>query len=211
MLTTNLSIGWKMTVVCAGMYRSGSTWLFNAVRIMVQRSIGPVGVATEPEEMVGFDNYVVKTHGFGEELYRRADVVLVSHRDLRDVVASCHRMFKMPLTIDTAREALGHYLAWLKYAKYDMRYETMMEDPAKEVERIAQSLGLVVDAPSIAMELSQLSFVLPSKRGHDKTTFLHPNHITNGKHGSWVGLLPTETANNITIEFSDWMKSNGYC
>lgn len=87
-----------LRVVIAGLPRSGSTWLYNAIFAMSQRALG-VGDGSSARRFVKrryrpTDDdpskrlLVYKTHGFDEALARASDVVIVSHRDLRAICAS---------------------------------------------------------------------------------------------------------------------------
>jgi hypothetical protein len=196
------------------MYRSGSTWLFNVARIVATLSLGNVGSGTpDDESLAGFENLVLKTHPFNQREAESADLVLISHRDIRDVVASCHRKMNRELSLDVAKEAMEQYFQWLPHACYDMHYESMIQDPKSEAKKIVQAIGLPVDYEKVAEEVSSICFRDERKsksKPHDLLTLLHPNHITDGRHGSWKGLLPAKTALEIEKEFSSWMKEKGY-
>jgi len=201
-----------MIVVCGGMYRSGSTWMFNAARIAMAE-IGDVGTATEPESLVGHQHYIVKAHQISPFWINNADVVFLSHRDLRDVVASCHRAFDMPLLANVAKEALSKYMDWKPYANYDMRYENMICDQKSEVEKIMKVLGVTCSPEAVLFELGKISFEANRKdkdKPHDALTLLHQKHITDGRHGSWRQTLPREVANAIELECADWMALYDY-
>jgi hypothetical protein len=49
------------------MYRSGSTWLYNAVRLILQRAGTPdlaAGLISDRKKLLAHANTVIKVHGF---------------------------------------------------------------------------------------------------------------------------------------------------
>ena len=90
-----------MIYVCAGMYRSGSTWLHNAVRLILARAGAPglaAGWIANKDFLLTHETSVVKVHAFEEDLAgREGAIVLTSHRDLRDIMASLQRKFNTGL------------------------------------------------------------------------------------------------------------------
>ncbi len=88
-----------VVVVAAGMPRSGSTWQYNCARLILKHlglsNVTTGFVDTESsfffnlmDEEQGSRVFLIKAHRFVVRLAQRADVILTSHRDLRDVFAS---------------------------------------------------------------------------------------------------------------------------
>src|SRR5262245_6184431 len=113
----------RMVYLCTGMYRSGTTWLYNAVRVILReagaRDIG-AGWFDEKDELLEDEIVVIKIHRFHAELAEMANIVLKSHRDLRYISASIFRKFKEVPNIETIRRAFEGYSKWAKMAAYDM-------------------------------------------------------------------------------------------
>jgi hypothetical protein len=210
-----------MIYLCAGMKRSGSTWLYNAVRgILKHAGVRDLqaGWITEKEKLLSHRNVVIKTHSFDANLAAQSDVVLISHRDLRDVAASLHRKFKVAFSTEGVRETFDDYTKWKKFAAYDLPYEQLLIDKISELKKIAAVLKLA--APSleklpyetISNEIDAENFT--EKRStterYDATNLLHEGHITDGRHGSWENLVPHELVAAIENEFRDWMLAEGY-
>lgn len=211
----------NMLYICAGMPRSGSTWVFNAVRLLLQRAGVPDPAAGWVEEkalLLDHDNPVIKIHDFDVELASRADVVLTSHRDLRDVAASLQRKFKTPFSTSLLREMLAAYGKWSQIAAYDLHYEDLLTDRLGELKKIALVLKL---SPVILAQLSYDSILKEvdgeqfcqsrgTILGHDSRNLLHDGHITDGRHGSWRNFVPDNVINDIESEFQGWMTAKRY-
>lgn len=197
------------------MYRSGSTWLFNVVRLaMIHAGKAPLVLSSiDPESDAKFEasgNVILKTH-IWKHSYQIADWIFASHRDLRDVVASHHRKFGSTPSIAVANEAFGRYLPFTFFSAYDMRYETMMSDQKAEMENIIRLIGLQCDSDNVLSELLALKFNKAMDGSEqDSVNFLHPGHITDGRHGSWKGIVPDAVVSEIETAHAAWLRENGY-
>jgi len=212
-----------MIYVCAGMYRSGSTWLFNAVRLILSSANVPglaAGWITDKNSLLMHENSVVKIHSFDEDLAaRNGTIVLTSHRDLRDIVASLNRKFKTGFSTSLLRETLEHHAQWSKFAMLDLRYEDLLEDRVLQVQRVAEVLQLPkstleqLSYGSLSAELDSERFCETRRHSqlpHDLTNLLHDGHITDGRHGSWKGYVPDAIVKEIEDEFRFWLEARGY-
>jgi hypothetical protein len=206
-----------MRYLIAGMNRSGSTWLYNVVRLLLVRAgaedLG-AGWVDDRGELLRHRTVVLKVHVFDPTLLVEPYVVLTSHRDLRDVAASLARKFKLPATLEMTRFVFEQYERWAELARFDMRYEDMLIDPAKMVGRVADAIGLAVGAGEITtiadeVELSKTT-IRADSRGFDPKSLLHAGHITNGRPGSWTNEVSGELARQIVATFGSWMRAHGY-
>jgi len=162
-----------LTVLVAGLSRSGSTWQFNALRELVKAATGvEPSTAHADGDSALFDACLrtppclLKTHRFVPRLLPKVHVVVTSHRDLRDVLLSSMQMFGSCLGFgpealhsrERRSSAAAHdvaprfqqYAKWARVACYDMRYETMFENRSGEVRRLAEVLGLTAVSPAQA-------------------------------------------------------------
>jgi hypothetical protein len=210
-----------MIYICAGMNRSGSTWLYNAVRLTLTRAnIKGLdgGWVTQKEKLLTQENSLVKTHLFDAELAATGGIVVTSHRDLRDVAASLRRKFQVPSIMEKLREAVEHHARWAPLAVYDLRYENLLTDKMGELRRVAASLSLpaamVANLPYDAIlqeiEGEKFSNERLATEGHDKVNLLHEGHITDGRHGSWTNTLTAEEVAEIEKEFRPWLTARKY-
>lgn len=206
----------SLRVACGGMYRSGGTWQFNACRLlMIAASMKPTWGSS------AFDDCgiiarncccVIKAHTW-KDMYSKYDIILTAHRDLRDVVASCHRQFGDPMTLELADDAFSRYLPWTRHCRYDSHYERMIQDKPGEMRVLAEILGIGgLDFDAVLREVEGLSCSgnILDVRKHAPRNLLHPGHITDGRYGSWKGLMPEEVANEITAKHWIWMRGKGY-
>jgi len=209
-----------MIYLAAGMHRSGSTWQFNALRLLLEHAGQAPAAGAWPERttLVQATNCVIKLHRPDEELAAQTAMVFTSHRDLRDLVASHHRMFGRsalpPATTSLLQPILESYAYWSPLATYDMPYEQMIADKPAELGRLATALGLApgLDFTAIAAEIEALVFS-PARQaagGYDAVTMLFDGHITNGQHGSWTGTLSAEEVAEIETEYGSWLTEHGY-
>ena len=83
-------------IIAAGFYRSGSTWQFNALRVICELHFGKDNVYScfsdhySPETRAE-PIHIVKIHKWNEELARQADLVFTTHRNMEDVKGSMKR------------------------------------------------------------------------------------------------------------------------
>jgi hypothetical protein len=210
------SRAWRRSriILSAGMPRSGSTWLFNAARLLLRRAEGDglsSGWVEDWPTLPPGRTLLLKVHDFDAPLARRADVVLYSYRDVRDVLASSKRKFGTPPSVEAARRLLEQDCEWRKAARLVMRYESMLADPAAVVKELAEVLQVRdVDPAAVAEEVRGLDAREPPSGGYDRETLLHPGHITDGRHGSWEGWLDADLLRRIQEQCGDWLTANGY-
>ena len=142
-------------VVCAGMPRSGSTYLHNAAREILLRCEESSRTPKSGwwSECVGYfdapaHSIVVKIHEMNAALYKRATHVLLSHRRLSEVCVSMRRynwrgssQSEVGL-VRNLRYSAKHYLAWKagRYA-YDQDYGDMRRDPIENLRNLSRALG----------------------------------------------------------------------
>ena len=188
--------GGSVRIVAGGLSRSGSTWQFNALRILMQHAAKSVGL---PESTV-FSSHghsiddlqpclkericVVKVHEFLPRVLVQADAVFVTHRDPRDVLLSsaqkieaCLLAGKQPL-----ESAFRSYAAWVPHACHDMRYEQMAAGgAAQELHSMAVKLGIVgvVNLLDVEAQLGQITHRAEPNVQQQQQTGLMPGHLTH--------------------------------
>jgi hypothetical protein len=205
------------------MYRSGSTWLYNAVRLVLTRATAPglaAGLIADKDTLLIHETPVVKIHAFDEDLAARSGtIVLTSHRDLRDIIASLQRKFKMDFALAPLRETVESHARWSAVAAFDLHYEDLLVNRVLQVRKVAEALQLSpatlaqLHFESISEEIDSERF-LETRRAcllpYDLTNLLHEGHITDGRHGSWKGYVPDEIVKAIETEFRPWLEARGY-
>ncbi len=205
-------------VLSAGMPRSGSTWLYNAVRLLLAHRDGSAcwqcGWIDDLAEAPPAARRLVKLHLFEPTLVARASYVVWSYRDLRDAVASRFRMFGTPPTLALADQLVDQHARWSAVAQHTLRYESMLRDPTAALAALAAAIGVPVqpaDLDAVRQQLDQAR-----NDGHvgdvpyDATTLMHKGHITDGRPRSWRSGLSANLAREITERHADWLQAHGY-
>ena len=178
---------YSLKVLVTGLSRSGSTWQYNVVKKILERSVQvlaeegklqeqdylPVASAHADGDAQNFDEClkmrlcVLKTHLFVPRLLSKVDVVLSSHRDVRDVVLSSMLMFgACYAAVGVTRTQRSHgvairfqqYAHWSPYVCYDMRYEHMVSNATAEVRRLTMALLGNSRLPTARIDPSQIAF-----------------------------------------------------
>lgn len=205
-------------ILAAGMPRSASTWLYNAVRLLISRlpgmdqqfSCGWIGDWRQiPRRRI----MLIKVHDYHKQLVEQASCILYSYRDVRDAIASSLRKFGQPPTLEVADEYLSQYEKWTGVADFVMRYETMLEDRTGMVMQIARQLGIAdTDPDGITAAIAELGYRSegPRNRHYHTTNLFHAGHITDGRHGSWKGVLDEPLVRAIEERHKAWFEKCGY-
>ena len=171
-------------VVVAGVARSGSTWLFNAARLLLQdRHPEVLAVWHEDyaaEKRAVFPVQVVKLHKPSDLVFQH-DVLLTSRRDLAERIASLIRMGwleRSPTAITGAarRERLLEEY-WRGRTDLEVDYDAILLEPEQVLASIAAKLALSPGAASIQAIASQLGALDgPDTQAYDPVTLMHPKH-----------------------------------
>ena len=116
-------------IVTAGMPRSGSTLLYNTVRLLLERTgkldIG-AGWISDFNSFKNHDLVILKIHSYEPVIANNAAMILYSYRDIRDALASFKRKFGIEPTIDRARKFIVNDKNWREKSPFIMKYEDMI-------------------------------------------------------------------------------------
>lgn len=208
-----------MLVLSAGMPRSGSTWLYNALRLMLRHRFPAPGalacawVGDIDRLAPGAPCRLVKIHEWDPALAAQAGFVAWSYRDLRDAMASQHRKFGGALDVSFARYLVEQDASWTARADHVMRYEDMVADPDHELARLAAALQMPdLDLKALRRELDGLSYDSegPRNEAFHELTLLHRGHVTDGRVGSWRNGMPVELERQVVAAHRAWFVDRGY-
>ncbi|CAK9003237.1 unnamed protein product [Durusdinium trenchii] len=175
-------------VICAGPERSGSTWLYNAVRLLHLKAQVPCDsywmtrlshakleerLRAQPLAVV-----LVKTHEWSAdyaELVPMAKHIFLTHRDLRGVVAS-YRRVQWELAIPDAY--VSEHMEWRRNCSLDISYEEIMRSPLVPLKLIAEQLKLSFTQEQLREVQSDLIQLKRSHCGNAvcQVTKLWPDH-----------------------------------
>ncbi len=166
----------------AGSYRSGSTWMFNAVRLLAEES----GLSTATGEWNEFrgldlpevDVLIVKEHRYFQELADIADVVFTSRRNWADVEKSYTRFTGIEATPGQVAAWRVNLRRWQESRahKYCMAYNLLASDPEGAFNDIAMHTPAARLHKACAW--AKLQAIRSPAKGYDPVTFMFHNHIT---------------------------------
>jgi hypothetical protein len=210
-------LGNAALLLAAGMPRSASTWLYNAVRYALASHphIAPLfvgGWIDDRNSLPAKPYTLLKLHDFVPELAGQAKLVFYSYRDIRDVVASLQRKFSYTPSLDFVGCLTALHERWLEVADEVIRYEDLLRDERPVILRIARRIGVTIDARAVADHLAGLSYLSPGPKNsqYHQTNLYHAQHVTDGRHGSWRETLDDEFLAEVENRYGGWLRQHGY-
>lgn len=174
-------------VLIAGMPRSGSTWSFNAARLLLLRGGAPVQAAwiEDYDPDLPAETHLVKAHEPGQVGFD-PDLVFTNWRPIPDCLASLIRMGWLSEEPDRIRRAARHqektYQHWNARSDHEVRHDDILSRPASVVAAMARRLGVPLEegaSQAVARELAALK--APEAGHYDPMTLLHPGHRGGGR------------------------------
>lgn len=201
-------------IVCAGCPRSGSTWLYNVVRLLLAKSGASVyGAWVEDYDSARQEDiHVVKVH-FPHQVTFDVDYCLTSRRDLRGVANSLVRIGWLKpdeaAISNRLRDYISNHAHWTEAADYELAYEQISTEPKAIIQALAKNFGVEILEDHVADVLADILQMAPPKQGepYDQVTLLHPRHI--GEQKEW-GQITDEGLRKIQEEFLDWQRKHDY-
>lgn len=203
-------------ILTAGMSRSGSTLLFNMVRLLCKET-GCLVYSTYYRDYQAdrqCEWTVIKLHGYLDSFHRKADFIFTPRRDMRDAVASAIRIKGIPNT-RAAVEAYAdkiirlHHGAWREHSDYEIPYELVIWNKRPHLVNIASVLGIDVDIDRVLEKIDAIKGN-GTEDGYDNETIMLHNHITDGRVGSFRDQLSAETVEFLNEKYSEWLCRYGY-
>jgi len=210
--------GARRVIVCAGMPRSGSTWLFNAIRLLLLEVKSPDDVYGAWVEMYVRSHrgtyHVVKTHGFISSLANNAWRVFTSRRDLRDIAASLvlKRWASRRSLIRALDAAVRSHSAWRRHSSYEMVYEELVTSPIEQLARIAATLEIEPSPDLLRRVQTRLDSLQPvaGVPPERSPNLLHPGHRQRGECGYYLEVLDRDLVSKIERTFRPWLSEYRY-
>jgi len=206
-------LGLARLIIADGMQRSGSTLLFNMVRLILlsdERSKLTSGWIKDFATLPPGNVFLLKCHGVDAWKIRRAALLFYTYRDIRDALVSKFRKFNQAPSIEMVRKWVVQFDTARKHADLMIRYEDMVGDVHGTVEKVAKSLRISVPTETITRELPSSFEDDNSGDRYSKTTLLHKDHITGTHSGEWRQVLDKDLQRQIDAEFGWWFSENGY-
>jgi hypothetical protein len=221
-----ISIAIKQTglrvIVAAGMPRSGSTWQFNALRLLLEAS----GQDTYSFWIEDWDSQkarhaqtlLVKIHEMSPMLAWASWRCFTCHRDLRDIAVSAADLAQVDgYQVDIVplmQENRKAHEFWCRQSVLDIPYQRIVDDPGAVLKELAASIDIPigeVELQRLGQSLASLSDGdVPSGHQHNPVTLLHQKHFFVGTSGRYRGVLDDATEQRIIGENGAWMSEHGY-
>ena len=211
----------QIVILSAGMQRSGSTWLYNATRLLLMHSpstreisghgwIGDLSLLPQKRIML------IKIHDFSEKMFHLdlPKIILYSYRDIRDALASSKRKWNHEPSMELADRLIQNDQQWRNHAHFIMRYESMMNEPQGTLRELSNILKINDDG-NIQEIITQIDALKYENTGNKNPLYhmenlLHKGHITDGRHGSWKGILDDALLEQIQRKYREWFIQNDY-
>lgn len=200
------------------MPRSGSTAVFNALRLILAENAGgdlQSSWVRDARHLPRASVYLIKIHGMNTIDAWRASKIIYSYRDPRVALVSLMRKFDIEPQIEVVRNWLRDFAFAEQHADLLLRYETMRDDMPAAIRAMGAAIGQDVDGEYLAKQVDILSnkartprTTTPSVR--DNVTLLYNDHVTNTKDDDWRTVLPANLNTQIVDEFGPWLKRHGY-
>lgn len=204
-------------VTIAGMRHSGSTALFNLVRLgCIYTGYDVISGYSEAKGFVeqvksSQDPAIVKTHEMRDDVLKASSMILTTKRDLRDTVASAvRRNFPLLKRIGGPKEYAKYnrmlHEIWAPYSNYEFDYEAYRKEPLAVATEIFELLGLSL---SCVEDVVRATENLPVNQY--ETTLLSPTHITDPERTmSFEDTLAESVIEEIERNHRSWLERNGY-
>jgi len=219
-------------LICAGPERSGSTWLYNAVRLLHLHAKIPCDsywiahlsaekfherLGAQPPAMV-----CIKTHEWHDEyedLLDGSEQILLTHRDLRGVCAS-YRRVKWAVGIPDAY--VQEHMQWRRRCNLDLAYEDIVLDGLGSLRRLADYLRLPFEQSGLEEVEGELQALRRCHSGNAvcQITKLWPDHVSSTtqqlrgqrttKHKELNRLDDMQYAEVLNSRFRDFQTAYGY-
>lgn len=225
-------------VLVAGLYGSGSTWAYNAVRALLgDDSAVRAGYSDDVNDLPGGDRglpAVVKCHLPDAALRRLARIhpatVVITVRDPRDALVSTIRRFALP-PLDVRRALVVSAERLLALADtvpaLILRYEDGFPSDAGTLPRLARALLVSPPAERLAAITESLSAPrvrarieamaaegvfgpTPAPRAVDPLTQWHPTHLGDGRVGKHAEVLTPDESASLLAETAPFCARFGY-
>ena len=142
-------------VIVAGMPRSGSTWVFNAARLILDGHYSSVHAAW-CGDYKATDNspvHLVKLHKPDEAKSLVPDVVLTSYREFSECIASRIRIGWLKNDAAELKRAYewqsALYEYWRFRSNHEVNFENIINHPEKEVLIIANVLNIQLNEEAV--------------------------------------------------------------
>lgn len=170
-----------MRIVIGSYYRTGSTWLFNAVRTIMEDDGCSITVHGDCDVVpYSTDVCVHKVHGYTDQLYAAADITLTITRDYDQADASFLRAFHKPIPAKEKFNTFLHAEKWKEVADLVFEMEMIQSNAKQIISDIMHLLDMECTDERIADITQRVMAIKPNPLlEQDPKTLYFANHITS--------------------------------
>lgn len=175
----------KRYIIIAGCYRSGTTALFNIVRLLMKHTKQDYGAYFWEGKTMGNSQYhIIKTHTYSPTFGKTAYRIYVAHRKLMEVRKSMNALKKVVIHTDYANAsntqnlkfAYGDAQLWASKADYIQNFSTLIKDPVMIMISILNDLEIPYTPGILQATIKEFGELRAPKAGHDKESLLTETH-----------------------------------
>lgn len=177
----------KRYIVIAGCYRSGTTALFNIVRLIMKHTKQDYNAYFWEGKTIGINQYhIVKTHTYSPTFGKTAYRIFAAHRKLLEVKKSMNALKKSITPIhndyanasntDNLKFAYGDAQLWITKADYIQNFKTLVKDPVMIIIAILNDLEISYTPEVLQAIFNEFNNLKAPRQGHDKESLLTETH-----------------------------------
>jgi hypothetical protein len=199
-----------MKIICAGVRRSGSTWLYNVILSAIENDCKNLKFqfikSNDKFQWSNEGHEVIKIHHFDEKICNSADLIFTTKRNWLDIAASAVRRetlvvdnflrleFKKNHEKDIKNFILNeikNYKNWKKFSCMEVCYKSIIKNELNTIKDICEKLK-VKNKSEFEIKNKLDNIKPPENKLYDKDTQLWQNHITDGGYLTYHKTLPKE-------------------
>lgn len=166
-------------IIIAGLYRSGSTWMFNAVKELLCLNDKSIKICNDPNNIpncLDTDYLIIKTHEYDQLLKDKSHYIFTSYRKLSEYKESLSRFMGEEIYDDRVTQDYQSFMKWDVYSNYCMKYNDLITNKKK----VCNDLAKVLELPSVSKKfITHLEKIKPSDKNFDEDTLYYKSHITS--------------------------------
>jgi hypothetical protein len=182
-----------MLIICAGRGRSGSTLLYNLIRITLETIKGKKNVYGRSHRFYKKNNpskyHVVKIHGHDNYLWEKADFIFSSNRNEVDQKKSIIKFRKIIKNQDLTSYELNEFLKidlnrfqkWQGHKKFKkvFPFKQLTKNKPEVIKEICKILNLNLENKTETIIKNVDELKIPEKKGMNKESCLIYHHFTS--------------------------------
>ena len=207
-----------MNIVTAGIPRSGSTRLYNIIRLGMlqffdkdQINAGWISSYSHQDSK----HNRVKVHDYDPMWLDYGKHIFTTKRDVRYIASSAYEHkpydhFTSPeQLVGSMRSVLKNYHLWKEASHYEVVYEDFETKKESIVSDIFKIIGLPINVTKLLDDLTKIG----NSKNHfneDGESLMHIQHFSPNTNKHYRDRLPAEFVSAIERNFAEWLEDNGY-